>query len=593
MTDRKGKTWCVRWESGELTDPDGQARSPVWGERPDIEIGHELVDQWQEHFGLVERAGHVGRWPYWWTLRFYLLHVGLINILSQLRLLHSIRRETISVPDRIILQHPPEIWFGPLFEAVFPESEVMTNSKRAPQWPGKVQRWANRIRHWPDASRRLRCLPPPNPRKPRILVFSRDRTWTGKRDAELCTAIKAMESAGFDVVVHASSVGTAAKKRLAYRTRPKEHLLDDLVYMRHLLRHGSPQPANVDLPSNGFVFEGYELTALMRQICLRTAARGYLRQVIFSQTLPEIVRHIGPQAAVLTDENTGNQALKTALHLAGIPTIAVQHGVIHGDHLAYIYPKGTAPESVGLCDVTCVYGEYERDLLTNQSIYPDANVVVTGQVQMDRRKAGQRRWGQRSNEAKEFRTATLPAGYDRLLLLCSQDTYRSFMAPRILQALSESNRRNFLVIRPHPRERNIGFWDEAIDAHGVTDRAIVQHTGTLDNWLDACDVHLSTNSTVLAEAAVFGRGNITIGSAHFGDSTGSLQDRVAIELDDYPSLDDAVACWLDATPEKQLEHEANRQRFIERHFHRLDGRTGERIAGVVENVLSQKKKAVP
>jgi hypothetical protein len=116
---------------------------------------------------------------------------------------------------------------------------------------------------------------------------------------------------------------------------------------------------------------------------------------------------------------------------------------------------------------------------------------------------------------------------------------------------------------------------------------LVETGGSVDDWLDACDVHISTTSTVLSEAVLFGRGNVVIGGRRFGDSMGCLAEGMAVDLDGFAGLEEAVDFWLGADEGRRGEFEEKRRGYIERHFYRLDGKVGERIAAVVEEAWRQ------
>lgn len=580
--------WIVTFQGGGLTDPEGGFRYPVWGDEPDVRLAYRLVEQWDERFGLYDSAPRIAASSFWWSMRLLMVQRSVVVILPQLRLLNEIKKNLPCAPTSICLHDPPRSFWQGLFAAVFPDARIRTESSTSGKRMIDLKTLPVRLKRAWASHRRLSRLAKPDPDRPRVLVVSRDRTWDGQKDVELDSAITALIEKGFDVVILGTCGGTDADRLGAWQTRPGDHLFEDIVYFDYFLRHGKPKAPPMTLPSSGMVVEGVDVSGVIAGIVRPMYRKRYLHRYICSQAFDRLLSRIRPQAALLTDENGGNQGIKLGLMQANIPTIAVQHGLIEPCHTSYVYPGRANPESVPLCDITCVYGQFERSILLEQSIYPEEGVEVTGQVQMDSRPAAKMKWRQRTDAGQELRTKTLPCPADRLLLFTSQDVYRSFVGPRLLSALAAGNRRNFLVIRPHPREKDTGFWRELIDHHNVADRTMITGDGTIGEWLDACDVHISSTSTVLIEAVALGRPNIIIGSRQFGDMTACIAEDVAVDLEDFSSLDEALDSWLDTTPEKQLEHEANRGRFIERHFHRLDGKAGERIAGVVEKILSQK-----
>ncbi len=180
-----------------------------------------------------------------------------------------------------------------------------------------------------------------------------------------------------------------------------------------------------------------------------------------------------------------------------------------------------------------------------------------------------------------MRGAVLPKTCDRLLLLTSQDLLHHLAAERLLPRLRESPDRYFLVVRPHPREE-AAHWENYFESYGVRGRACVSRSGSLDEWMDACDAHVSVSSTALSEAIVWGRPNILVGDDVAGDWLGVLDGSMAVSLEAARDLDDTMRMWEAKLPE---EIEQSRKLYLKRHFHLLDGNAGKRIANVLRNYL--------
>lgn len=576
--------WLIHWRGGRVVDPDGVVRAPIWREYSDVQYCHALLDRWAKDLNLLERLPRMGPWSSWWTSR-YDMQRNLVIILPQLRLLKQLRLELGEEPRQIVLDTPPEPWWPTLFRLVFPNSQVSIRKSDGRRQYGRMPRQNTGEQRRAASASRLRHLPEAKAHRPRVLVISRDRTWSGERDIELGTAIEAMTDAGLDAVVMDNGYQEVDKKR-SLDTRPTSHLFDEILIPQDE-RDPSRAPVTVpDLPCDGFSVEDVEIAPLVIELLRNICAVSYRQRLLYAQTLPRLMKEIGAQALVLTDENMGGQAFKLGAMEAGIPTVAVQHACIYEDHLNYAFPPGTDPDSIGLCDITCLYGERAREILVGRSIYPETSVIVTGQVQMDSRSFRPRDWGERNEAGERLRDRYLPAGYTRLLFFTSQGPDQASSVPKLLHAFAKSDPTNFLVIRPHPNEGPLSVLRNAIRQHGVKERTIVRNEESMDDWLEACDVHLSATSTALAEAVFFGRPNITVGSRCFGDWLGCVSGGVAIELEDYPSLDAALDYWLESSPEAQHDYEGKRQKYIHDHFYRVDGRAGERIASAVERAIA-------
>jgi hypothetical protein len=571
------RTWEVAWVNGWVRDPNGQERAPIWGDRPEYAVAHELVDRWGHDLDLERRLPRIGSSAFWWPLRF-VLQRNLARLLPQLRLLDAICDELPAPPDRIVITGAPDAWWPSLFRLVFPRAQVVLRSGGAHGW-GETLAYARAfLQRAAASSRRVEAAARPG-RGPKVLVVSQDRMWDGNRDRQLHTVIDALAAAGLDPVVLSRPWGDPAHRLMSLRTRPRTHLFADHVLLRHLLRRGYPRPPRLDLPGAGFTDGGRDLGPVVRDVFQGGVQDLYRQRRAFHETMPDLARALNLRAAVVTDENGGSHGIKTGLQHAGVPVVGIQHGVIHEDHLSYIYPRAVDPASVPLCEATCVYGDRYRSLLVERSIYARASVTVTGHVQMDALAGRDRGAG-----GPALRAEILDGAGDCLLFFTSQGEFRALTAARLLGALARSRPGNRLVIRPHPQEGPPVFWENAIRVHGVTDRAWIRADGSLDDWLTACDVHLSVSSTVLSEAVWFDKPNIVIAARAGGDFCGVLDAGVAVDLDAFDSLDAAVDHWRRPSPPAADEHAARRRHYVQAHFHGGDGRAGDRVAQVVASI---------
>ncbi len=577
--------WHIRWDRLGLLIPFDELRQPIWLRQSDVAYVHALLDQWTKQFDLASRLPCFGTWSSWWTCR-YELQRRLVNILPYFRMLKEIALNTSLSTDEILLESPPESWWPLLFKVMFPESRVtVTESRNLGPGNSKPQENVFAMRREAAESRIHRYLSGCHHR-PRVLVISRDKAWNGEYNFELDSAIKTLETNGFEVVI-VSRAQTKEDAKCSFATRPTSHLFVEMLCKKDNCE--SNQLPSYTLPRKGFEIDGVDVSPLVAKLIEDYIPVSYAQFGMFAETLPQLAKDLHVEAAVLTDEHMGNQAIKYGLLQAGIPMVAVQHACIYEDHLNYVYPPGTPRESIGFCNMTCVYGKHTKDILTQKSIYSDESVIITGQPQMDYRSISTSEWGERSESGEQLRKRYFSDNCRRLLLFTSQGwNYRALVADRFLESFAASAPCNCLVVRPHPNnEGPLAFWTDAIRKYGIEKRTIITKEGSLEAWLDACDVHISATSTVLGEAAVLGRPNITVGSRFLGDWLGCLRAGVAVELEDFPSLDAALNFWLEADSEKQQEFEIKRRCYISNYFHKIDGCTGERIAAAVEKIVSK------
>ncbi|MBI1317612.1 MAG: hypothetical protein GC168_01515 [Candidatus Hydrogenedens sp.] len=417
---------------------------------------------------------------------------------------------------------------------------------------------------------------------PRVLVVSRANAWDGVRDREMASTLDALRAEGMEPLVLEQSHGTFAGQWRGLWERPASHLFGDLFHLQYRIHGPRSMPMRQPISHVPLMFEGIDLRPLAEAFVTAQAEHQAREHDTYLQVLPNWLRRWGVSVVVTCDENGGEHALKAAALLAGVPVIAVQHGCIHAHHLHYAYPQHCTPEDIPLASITCVYGEHEQGLLAALGIYASESIEVTGQPQNDLRDHVERPWGERGAAGTRLRDDAMQDTGGTLLLLTSQDLYHGLAAEVLLPALQACPDSVKLVVRPHPREGDGAHWQDYFATYGVSERAVVVANGKLEYWLDACDVHVSVCSTVLAEAAVWGRPSLVLAPRAVGDWLGVLEAGVAIPFDQGADLQTALADVDAATSAFQVA----RSNYIQRHFGALDGKTGRRIAAIIRHSIS-------
>jgi hypothetical protein len=128
---------------------------------------------------------------------------------------------------------------------------------------------------------------------------------------------------------------------------------------------GTPQLA-IDL-------EGFDLGPAIRSI-VADLGPWFERQRHGMLWAERIMEELQPSSLFTGWEGARTMWLGAARRL-GIPSLAVQHGVIYPNNPDYYRP---AHPGLVRPDVTCVFGSFERDLLIEGGQYHPATVVVTG-----------------------------------------------------------------------------------------------------------------------------------------------------------------------------------------------------------------------
>ncbi len=297
------------------------------------------------------------------------------------------------------------------------------------------------------------------------------------------------------------------------------------------------------------------------------AARWMPSKVRAVTNIRALLRRLRPAGVLLADEYHRQDWL-TAARAEGVPVVAIQHGMIYRGHNGYVHRE--RPDSLALPDRTYVFGEWERDVLVQASVYRDDEVRVSGSPRLDLAEAAP------DLDAAALRAELGVRPGDRLVVLSGTygPAYRRFHIPYALDRLLDRPwPRVHLVVKQHPGEKDRGPYEALVAglaaARGFAPPpvSVVQHID-LYRLLRSADAHLGIHSTVLTEAVAAGTLNLLADTLASSDLLGYVEAGVAVPVrnggDILAALDAAGAI----TPEA-------RSAFLARHFR--DGRASDRL----------------
>ena len=298
---------------------------------------------------------------------------------------------------------------------------------------------------------------------------------------------------------------------------------------------------------------------------------------------------IRPAAIVIEDEySVFERALITAAKKKNIPCIAIQHGVIHESHKGYIYQSGEiSPDRsikspfVPTADVTAVYGQYHKELLTRIGGYPEDAVVVTGQPRYDRM----------IDLDHESVRAKLVEGWHldsskKIVLWTTQchnfsDAENKLNFHVVFDSISLIENIQ-LVIKQHPGEpeRYDTMIREHLAGYSLDVHIIAKNADTL-GLLAVSDLVLLLNSTTGLEAVALRKPLIVMNLGGQPDIVNYVQEGVACGV--------YKAEYLKSTIEQLLHDDTclaqNREKFIQRYLYKVDGKATERVVGLIEKYV--------
>ncbi len=271
-------------------------------------------------------------------------------------------------------------------------------------------------------------------------------------------------------------------------------------------------------------------------------------------------------AGILLANEYGRPEWIAAGRLEGVPTAAVQHGIIHRWHPGYLHR--TRPASLPLVDRTYLFGDWERRLLTEASVYRPEELVVVGSPRLDL-VAYDRSPGERAEVRAAVRAELGVAPGDRLIVVSTSfgPLAQRFYTMGALAGLVDRPLPGIhLCLKLHPREAPDEPYTAAIRARAAAGGfpppalSVIQRTD-LYRLLAAADAHLGVHSTVLTEAVVTGTPNLLAMTTTSNDLLGYVEAGVAIPVRDGGELLRGVERAL-----SEPIPEAIRRGFLEDHF---------------------------
>lgn len=348
---------------------------------------------------------------------------------------------------------------------------------------------------------------------------------------------------------------------------------------------GADDPAINDLlaaidaaPATPLVVDGIDLgPAALTE--LRTFARTVLP--VARRQIPRVERMLAelrPSALLLTHEGIRTPWL-VAARRRGVPTFAVQHGVLYPTHPGYAHPRH---RGLVLPTTTFVFGDEERQTLLDHGGYRPDEVVASGSPRLDLDSGAGLDAAEVARERLAVRAEMGVADGDRMLVVSTvnQPFVRRFHVPQMLEAVLGGPLPGIhVIVKLHPGEQDDGPYRTLLDrlafVGGYASPAMtIVRDIDLYRLLRASDGHLGLRSTVLTDAVVVGGVNLIATVQAHADMLGYVDAGVARPVT-------SVAELRTALDEARPIDPAARAAFLARHF-----RAGDASARIAEIVLA-------
>ena len=199
------------------------------------------------------------------------------------------------------------------------------------------------------------------------------------------------------------------------------------------------------------------------------ALRSLLERLIDTEIhqlarVERLIEELAPAALLMSQEGHRTPWLMAAAR-AGVPTFALQHGVLYATHPGY--PDRRDPRLI-VPSRTFVFGEYERRVL-EAGAYDRGEVIVSGSPRLDLDASADGAEGNRTDPEAERLAVRAELGVaegDRLLVVSTVHTpfvRRSHLAHMLEACLGGPLPTVHIVIKQHPGERDEGPYRDLLD----------------------------------------------------------------------------------------------------------------------------------
>jgi hypothetical protein len=309
---------------------------------------------------------------------------------------------------------------------------------------------------------------------------------------------------------------------------------------------------------------------------IRGALAGRLRDLPRMRRLLQRLRPVG----ILLVNEYGRPEWLAAADAEGIRSAAVQHGIIHRYHVGYRYPD--RPPQLILPSWTYIFGAYEAQLLTGDSVYRSDEVAVTGSPRLDLVADPDPDAAGSAAAREAVRRELGVAQGDRLVVVSTTAAAvltRFGVIPALGRLFDHPLPGVHLVVKLHPAETDGTRYERLIQGIAVArgrpaPPLTIVKAIDLYRLLAAADAHIGSYSTVLTEATVVGSPNLLAAA----DAGGDLLDYVAAGVARPVSDGADLLRELDASVARRRDPAAiaARNAFVEEHF--LAGAAAPRIA---------------
>ena len=295
-----------------------------------------------------------------------------------------------------------------------------------------------------------------------------------------------------------------------------------------------------------------------------------------------------PQLVLLAGEHSDSgRAMVAAARLAGVPTIAVQHGFHSHSNVMYFKEQSSRAgldfvHNTPTADKRAMSGTWIKSVLIKHFNYPPSEVVVTGQPRYDILAKANRVFSR-----KKFCSKFGVDGKNKIVLIVTQPfTFgkRELFLRNVLDGLKTTEGIS-IVIKPHPAENE--EWHRKIAREQAVDTVVLPKSSDTYEALYACDTMITSSSTTALEAMIMGKSVVIADWLNDPWAKPFVNSGSVISVNDKSQLAAAVRKALhDKQIRKRLAPMI--KKFVYEQTYKQDGRATERVVALAKGMIREK-----
>ena len=415
------------------------------------------------------------------------------------------------------------------------------------------------------------------------LVGSTIEALKDKKLNVLCVDIDYSRSTNLDIVREKIKNGHITIE--AYFTRESEDkAFEGIVKIKKLWNELKADQKFKDL----FVYNNVNIWEFLKSRLDNIFSELYLYSIIrYIEAVNNLVEVEKPKALLTSIENAyfGLAAIYVC-RPKGIPVIGIQHAMITPVTPGYIYKKiANSIDSLDcpVVDKFATYGDSTKEILTKISCYSEDSIVITGQPKYDiitkikssfNREEFCKKWGIDPNR----KIAML------LTQILSSEEERSIYLRNVLKAFKEFPEIQ-VVIKPKANEE---WHKQVLVEEGVTDGVVLPNINAYEPMYIS-DFVSTVSSTAAVEAMFFDKPVLIVNLTNRSDALPLIQSGATVAVTDVKDLATSVKKILYDKETHELLAKA-REKFVNDQVYKLDGKSSERVAELVESLINKKEK---